>query len=203
MPDHDDDSRQQGILREAREFVDNFVRPRAQEFDREGALPRELIAEMAARRYLLASVPEAHGGLGLSPVNYGLFTEEIGKACASTRGLVTVESSLIGETLVRWGTQEQRARWLSPIVEEGRIGAFALTEPDVGSDARSVQTAYEKRNEEYVLAASSAPSGSLCWAASHEAHNTSAGRGGCQDAQGVHGEAACASPSYSQTGLGR
>lgn len=146
-----DDHHQQTIVNEARRFADVVIRPRAAEFDREERLPREFIAELAKKKYLLASLPEADGGLGLNPVFYGFLTEEIGKACCSTRGLITVQSSLIGETLLRWGTKEQKAQWLAPIAKGEKIGAFALTEPEVGTDARGVQTAYEKSNREYVI----------------------------------------------------
>jgi len=146
-----DDMRQQNIIIDARRFADKVIRPMAGEFDRKEHLPRAIINELAENKFLLASLPEANGGLGLDPLFYGFFTEEIGKACCSTRGLITVQSSLIGETLLRWGTNEQRAEWLPVIGNGEKIGAFALTEPDVGTDARGVQTAYEKSNKEYVI----------------------------------------------------
>ena len=146
-----DDMRQQNIIIDARRFSDEVIRPMAGEFDRKEHLPRAIINELAENKYLLASLPEANGGLGLDPLFYGFFTEEIGKACCSTRGLITVQSSLIGETLLKWGTNEQRAEWLPAISNGEKIGAFALTEPDVGSDARGVQTEYEKSKKEYVV----------------------------------------------------
>lgn len=146
-----DDLRQQSIISEARRFADEVIRPRAGDFDREERLPGGIIDELAKKKLLLASLPDAEGGLGLDPVYYGFFTEEIGKACCSTRGLITVQSSLIGETLLRWGTKEQKAKWLPAISRGEKIGAFALTEPDVGTDASGVQTAYEKSGKEYVI----------------------------------------------------
>ncbi|GJQ59590.1 MAG: acyl-CoA dehydrogenase [Candidatus Scalindua sp. AMX11] len=145
------ESSQQMVVREARLFADEVLRPRAGDFDREEFLPRDIIDELAKRKYLLASLPEADGGLGLDPVYYGFLTEEIGKACCSTRGLITVQSSLIGETLMRWGKKEQKAKWLLPLSNGEKIGAFALTEPGVGTDAKGVQTSYVKRGKEYVL----------------------------------------------------
>jgi alkylation response protein AidB-like acyl-CoA dehydrogenase len=151
MMTHTGDDRQQAILREARDFVRDVLLPRAGEFDREERLPREVINELARRGYTLASVPEKHGGLGLDPVPYGLLTEEIGKGCCSSRSLMTVQSSLVGETLSRWGTDEQRARWLMPMAREGKLGAFGLTEPEVGSDAKAVRTTYRKSGQGYVI----------------------------------------------------
>ena len=146
-----DNIRQQNIIIDARRFADEVIRPRAGEFDRKEHLPRAIVNELAENKFLLASLPETNGGLGLDPLFYGFFTEEIGKACSSTRGLITVQSSLIGETLLKWGTNEQRATWLPAIAKGEKIGAFALTEPDVGSDARGVQTEYKKSNKEYVI----------------------------------------------------
>ena len=146
-----EDPAQKIAVDEARKFADEVLRPRAAEFDREERLPKSIIEEMAKRKFLLASLPKAYGGLGLNPVYYGFLTEEIGRACCSTRGLVTVQSSLIGETLLKWGTEEQKARWLLPLVEGEMLGAFALSEPEIGTDARGVRTRYEREGNDYVL----------------------------------------------------
>ncbi len=147
----DEDTRQKMIVNEAREFANAELRPRAGDFDREEKLPKDVLDEMAKRKFLLASLPEAYGGLGLNPVYYGLLTEEIGKACCSTRGLITVQSSLIGETLLKWGSEEQKTRWLLPVAEGEMLGAFALSEPEIGTDARGVQTRYKRDGRDYVL----------------------------------------------------
>ena len=146
-----DDPRQKNIVKEAQRFSDEILRPRAGEFDADGHLPTEIIAEMANNRFLLASLPKKYGGLGLDPVYYGFFTEEIGKACCSTRGLITVQSSLIGETLLKWGKKEQQTKWLKSVSEGKKLGAFALSEPGVGTDARGVQTTYKKLGREYII----------------------------------------------------
>jgi alkylation response protein AidB-like acyl-CoA dehydrogenase len=146
-----DDLRQHNIVIDARRFADEVIRSRAGEFDRKECLPKDVLDALAKKRFLLASLPETNGGLGLNPLFYGLFTEEIGKACCSTRSLITVQSSLIGETLQKWGTKKQKAKWLPAIAKGAQLGAFALTEPEIGSDARGVQTVYEKSNNEYVL----------------------------------------------------
>jgi alkylation response protein AidB-like acyl-CoA dehydrogenase len=145
------DTQQQRIIIEARRFADAVIRPGARQFDRQERLPREIINEMAKRRYLLAGLSVENGGLGLDPVSYGLFTEEIGKACCATRSLITVQSSLVGETLSRWGSKAQKDKWLMSIASAENIGAFALSEPDVGSDARDVQTNYRKNGSDYIV----------------------------------------------------
>jgi alkylation response protein AidB-like acyl-CoA dehydrogenase len=139
------------IINEARHFAEKEIRPFAGEFDKKGVLPRDLIAKMAEKRYLSANFPEKYGGLALDPVYYGFFTEEIGKACCSVRTLITVHSSLVGETLLRWGSDRQKDKWLLPMAEGKKIGAFALSEPEVGSDAKRVQTAYEKSGKNYII----------------------------------------------------
>jgi len=146
-----DNNRQQAFVDEVRCFANDYLRPRAGDFDREECLPKEIIEEMAKKKYLLPSLPESFGGLGLDPLYYGLFTEEIGKACCSTRGLITVQCSLIGESLLKWGSKEQKMNWLPAISNGEKIGAFAITEPNVGTDVRGIQTIYQKKGDEYVI----------------------------------------------------
>lgn len=139
-----DDRTQKEIVEDARLFAEEEVRPHAGRFDREEKISSELIQKMADRKYLVASIPVELGGLGLDPVHYGRMTEEIGRACSNARSLITVQDSLIGETLARWGTANQKKCWLAPLAAGKHIGAFALSEPEHGSDARGIETAYEK-----------------------------------------------------------
>ncbi len=147
----DPDDRQQKIVEAASRFVESEVRPFAGQFEEDGAIPRSLIDKMAARGYLGASFPGEYGGLGLDPVYYGLFTEEFGKGDASTRAILTVHTSLVGEALLRCGNPEQKKKWLPLMVSGEKIGAFGLTEPDVGTDAKSVQTTYRKEGNKYII----------------------------------------------------
>jgi len=142
---------QQKWVEEARKFAHKEIRPRARELDIKGEYPRDLIERLAEKGFLLPSVSREYGGLGLDPVNYGLFLEEIGKACCSTRGLITVNNALVGETIERWANEEQRHEWLPLMAAGKKIGAFALTEPDVGSDARNVKTIYTKKGSRFVI----------------------------------------------------
>ncbi|MBN1222112.1 MAG: acyl-CoA dehydrogenase family protein [Candidatus Aminicenantes bacterium] len=146
-----EDLRQQKIVEQARAFASEEIRPRAAEFDESGNLPKSLIVKLAERKFLSATLPAEYGGLELDPVYYGLFLEEIGKACSSTRTLITVCNSLVGETMARWGTREQKNMWLPKIASGEKIGAFALSEPEVGSDARHVRTFYEQKGNQFVL----------------------------------------------------
>lgn len=139
------------IVEQATQFADEHIRPHAAKFDREGGISTELIKAMGERRYLGAVFPERYGGLGLDQLHYGYLTEAIGMACASTRALLTVHTSLVGEALLKWGTKEQKDRYLPAMAQGDLIACFALTEPDIGTDAKSVSTRYEKSGSGFVL----------------------------------------------------
>ncbi|MHC4144644.1 MAG: acyl-CoA dehydrogenase family protein [Planctomycetota bacterium] len=147
----DDVSRQEQIVNEIGRFADEEIRPHASEFDRDEKLPGDIIARMAEKKLLLASLPEEYGGLGLDPVYYGYLTEQIGKACCSAAGLITVQCSLVGETLLRWASKNLKDKWLPLVASGEKIGAFALSEPDIGSDAKGVRTAYKSNGGGFVL----------------------------------------------------
>lgn len=142
---------QLSIVKEVRGFVEERIRPFAAEFEEKEAVPKKLIMDMAVKGYLAASFPREYGGLNLDPVHYGLFTEEVGKGCCSVRGLITVHTSLVGEALLRWATEEQKRRWLPDMAKGEKLAAFALTEPGVGTDAQSVQTSYYRSSNGFVI----------------------------------------------------
>lgn len=139
------------LMTEVKDFVNNKVRPFAGKFEEEEAVPLSLIKEMAERKYLAAPFPAEIGGLELDQVQYGLLTHEIGKGCPSVRALLTVHTSLVGQTLLRMANQEQKDKWLPLLAKGEKIAAFGLTEPDVGTDAKSVQTRYEKQGDHFVI----------------------------------------------------
>lgn len=136
---------------EYRAFAERAITPYANDWDRDGEIPRKAILNMAAEGYLGAPIPEEYGGLGLDQQSCGILHEEIGRACSSMRSLLTVHSSLTAETLNRWGGSEQKKRWLPALASGNSIAAFCLSEPQTGSDAANVHTTYEHRNGAYVL----------------------------------------------------
>ena len=142
---------QKEILKDVRNFAKANIRPFAASFDEQQALPRSLIEKLAEKKYLAATFPKEYGGLDLDPITYGLLTEEIGKACCNTRALLTVQVSIVGESILKWGTKEQINRWIPQMSSGAKIGAFALTEPAIGSDARNVQTSYVKDGNKYLI----------------------------------------------------
>jgi alkylation response protein AidB-like acyl-CoA dehydrogenase len=134
-------SDEQKLIREtARDFADREIAPRARDNDRNHHFDLELIAKMAEQGYLGAIVPRQYGGPGLDYLTYGLIVEEVGRACSAMRTVVSVQTSLVCSAIVRWGTEEQKHRYLPKLCSGEWLGCFALTEPDTGSDAASQKT---------------------------------------------------------------
>lgn len=142
---------QSEILQKAKEFAKNELEPRTGEFDRMGVLPREIIDKMAQNGFLGATIPKKWGGLEMNPLEYGQLTEIIGKACASTRTLLTVHTSLVSETLVKRGSDFHKKKYLPKLAKGELIGCFALSEEETGSDALGVKTTYKKEGDHFVL----------------------------------------------------
>ncbi|MBV9787320.1 MAG: acyl-CoA dehydrogenase family protein [Chloroflexi bacterium] len=131
-------------------FVDQHIVPHADRFDLEERIPTELISAMAKEGYLGAVVPEAFGGSPIDMISYGLLAEELGRGSSSVNALLTVHS-MCSFAIARWGTTEQKERWLSRMAQGQMIGAFALTEVHAGSDAKSVETEAVPTADGYVL----------------------------------------------------
>lgn len=148
--DFDLSEEQQQIRAVARQFCDKEVAPRAADLDRREAFPDELIAELFTVGFLGAPVPEEYGGMGTDYLSYGLIVEELGRTDASIRSLVSVNVGLVALSVLRWGTDEQRAQWLPRLTSEG-LGAFGLTEPDAGSDPSSMRTSARRDGDDWIL----------------------------------------------------
>jgi butyryl-CoA dehydrogenase len=132
------------ISETARDFVDNEVVPRARESDRAQRFDLELARRLGEMGYLGAPVAEEYGGRGLDYTGYGLIVEEVGRGDSAMRTVVSVQSSLVCGSIERWGTEEQKRRWLPALCAGESFGCFGLTEPDTGSDAASLRTRAEK-----------------------------------------------------------
>ena len=134
----------------ARRFATERLDPFAAEIDRNQTTPPEILDALGQEGWLGAALPERWGGGGLDALAYGLATEEVGRACASVRSLMTVHN-MASQALVRFGTAEQQARWLPSLCAGERRIAFALTEPEVGSAASDVRCAAEETHDAFVL----------------------------------------------------
>lgn len=131
-------------------YVDRHVAPHAGAWDRAAATPRAEIERLAATGWLGAVVPREHGGAGMDWVTFGLLNEELGRGCSSLRSLLTVHS-MAAHAVLRWGSRAQKERWLRPLARGEAIGAFALSEPEAGSDAASVRTTAIADGDGFVL----------------------------------------------------
>jgi acyl-CoA dehydrogenase len=108
--------------------------------EKDGALPRDVVAELGRLGVLGMTIPEADGGLGASAVAFALVLEELSAAWPSLAVGVAVNSGIVAGSIARHGTAEQRRRWLPKLMDGSGLGAFALTEPTSGSDAASLRT---------------------------------------------------------------
>lgn len=131
-------------------FVDDYIAPNAARYDRQEALPLALIQQLAQQRYLVATLPREAGGAAMDALTYGLLTEEIGRGCASVRNLLGV-SGMVAHAILRWGSQAQKTQWLPRLGSGDLMAAFALTEPQVGSDARQITTTATPAGNTYIL----------------------------------------------------
>lgn len=133
-----------------RDFVEREIAPRAEEFDRTESIPRSLIDKMAREKFLGALLPASCGGLGADSITFTLLNEEVGRGCSSVRSLLTVHS-MLSYAVLRWANRSLKETWLSRLASGEALGAFALTEPRVGSDAGAVETVAAKAGGHYVL----------------------------------------------------
>ena len=125
--------------------------PRIADAEREGALPADVIHDLGELGVLGMSVPEVDGGLGASTVVFALVLEELAAAWPSLAVGVSVNSGIVAGSIVRYGTSEQRARWLPRLIDGSGLGAFALTEATSGSDAASLRATARRDGDEWVL----------------------------------------------------
>jgi butyryl-CoA dehydrogenase len=142
---------QEMIRAMAREFADKEIRPLAAAIDREARFPHETVRRMGALGLLGMTIPAAWGGSGADAVSYAVAIEEIAKACASHAVVMSVNNSLFCEPVHRYGSEEQRRRFLPPFASGERIGSFALTEPQAGSDATNQATLAVRDGDDYVV----------------------------------------------------
>ena len=143
---------EQRLVQEAaRDFVDKEIIPHVREWEAKGEIPRSLYDKMGKLGFLGAPVPQKYGGAGMDYVSFALLVEEISRGSSSVRTTISVQTSLSETTVMLFGTEEQKEEWLVPLAKGVRFGAWALTEPDAGSDAANLQTVARKEGDEWVL----------------------------------------------------
>ncbi|MCS7236229.1 MAG: acyl-CoA dehydrogenase [Armatimonadota bacterium] len=139
------------VQQTAREFATREILPVASQLDAEHRFPTEIVQGLAQLGLMGVTVPEQYGGAGMDHVAYVLAMEEVARACASTAAIMSVNNSLVCDPILRYGTEEQRRRYL-PVLASGReIGCYCLTEPQAGSDAASLQATARLDGDRWVL----------------------------------------------------
>lgn len=142
---------QEAIRETVREFALEKVAPAAARHDEEETFPHELIRELASLDLLGVPIPEEYGGAGAGYLAYAITIEELSSVDAATGTIVSAHTSLACGPLQRWGTEEQKEKYLRPLASGRQLGAFALTEASSGTDAASMRTVAVRRGDCYVL----------------------------------------------------
>jgi len=134
-----------------RDFAEKELEPIAAEIDEECRYPAESIKKIAELGLMGIPFPEEYGGGGAGPVEFAIAVEEISRACASTGVIYLVSAGLAGKPIYRFGSEEQRQRFLVPIARGEKLACFALTEAGAGSDVAALESTATRRNDGYVL----------------------------------------------------
>jgi len=142
--------RQEKAKKGFRDFVDEHVVPFADQQDRQEGTAREAIERLASAGYLAPTIPKESGGRGMDMLTFGLLCEEIGRGSASLLSLLTVQA-MVSQAILKWGSAKQTEQWLPRLTAGETISGFALTESNVGSDAKSVEATATLSDDSYVL----------------------------------------------------
>jgi glutaryl-CoA dehydrogenase (non-decarboxylating) len=135
----------------ARAFVEAEILPYIRDWDANGEVHPEVFTRMGELGFLGAPIPERYGGAGMDYVSFALLCEELERADTAFRVVQSVHVGLNSLTLLQWGTEEQKQRWLVPQARGERLATFGLTEPGVGTDAGNLQTTARRDGDSYVL----------------------------------------------------
>jgi glutaryl-CoA dehydrogenase (non-decarboxylating) len=139
------------VQQTVRDFADREVNPYIREWDEKGEVHREVFARMAELGLLGAPIHEAWGGSGMDYLSFAIICEELEKADTAFRVVQSVHVGLNSLTLMQWGTDEQKGRWLVPQAKGEKLATFGLTEPGVGTDAARLTSTARRDGDSYVL----------------------------------------------------
>ncbi|WP_394238640.1 acyl-CoA dehydrogenase [Niallia oryzisoli] len=139
------------IRKMVRDFAQNEVAPTAAERDEEERFDRDIIDKMAELGLMGIPWPEEYGGIGSDYLAYCIAVEELARVCASTAVTLSAHTSLAGWPLYKFGTEEQKQKYLKPMALGDKIGAYGLTEPGSGSDAGAMKTTAKLEEDHFVL----------------------------------------------------
>ena len=139
------------LQKSVREFAESEVKPLARELDETGHFPRNLFKKAAELGLTGVAIPEAEGGAGFDHISYTIVVEEISRCCASTGVILYVQNSLYCDPIHRYGSSDQKKKFLLPYARGEKVGCYALTEPQAGSNAAALQTKGVKKGDKYVV----------------------------------------------------
>ena len=140
------------MLRDAaRDFAQNEIVPVAAEHDESGEFPHETVKKMGEMGFMGIEIPEEYGGAGMDTLAYVLALEEISKADAAHGVIMSVNNSLYCHGIMKFGTEEQKKKFVTPIASGKAIGAYSLTEPQSGSDAGTMKSRATRDGDHYIL----------------------------------------------------
>lgn len=139
------------LQRTVREFAEAEVRPLARQLDETGQFPHETFRKAAALGLTGVALPESVGGAGFDHIAYTIVIEEISRVCGSTGVILSVQNSLYCDPVFRFGTEEQKKKFLVPFARGEKIGCYALTEPQAGSNAAALATRAVRRGDRYIV----------------------------------------------------
>ncbi|HEX5135246.1 MAG TPA: acyl-CoA dehydrogenase family protein, partial [Thermoanaerobaculia bacterium] len=142
----------QALLHSAvREFAEEVVRPQAARIDQTGEFPRNVFAEAGKLGLAGVSVAAEYGGSAMDTISYAIVIEEISRACANMGVILSVNNSLVCDPIAKFGNEDQKTRFLTPLARGEKLGCFALTEPDAGSDAGNQKTRAVREGNVYRI----------------------------------------------------
>jgi butyryl-CoA dehydrogenase len=142
---------QQLLQKSVREFAEAEVKPLAKEIDETGRFPFENFKKGAELGLAGVALPEQYGGAGMDHISYTIVIEELSRVCASTGVIFSVQNSLYCDPVFRFGTEEQKKRFLVPYARGEKIGCYALTEPQAGSNAAALRTKAVRKGDKYIV----------------------------------------------------
>ena len=141
----------QNLCDTVRRFVDRELIPAEREVEENDRVPDRIADQMREMGLFGMTLPEAYGGIGLSCLDASLVMEELGRAHSAYRALITTNNGIGSKALVMHGTEEQKQKYLPRLARGEILGAFALTEPEAGSDAGAIRTTAERDGDGFVL----------------------------------------------------
>jgi butyryl-CoA dehydrogenase len=145
-------SEEQRLLQQAvRDFAEEVVRPRAAVIDQTGEFPKDLFRQAGELGLAGVAVPTEHAGSGMDNVAYAIVIEEISRVCANLGVILSVNNSLVCDPIERFGNADQKKKFLVPLAKGEKLGCFALTEPDAGSDAGNQKTRAVREGDAYRI----------------------------------------------------